>query len=155
MTESGRYLLDSNIHDKLIDERLALERFKLLTEEGEKVVFSTHIQADEIARTPNSERVHQLGNVPVQRVPTSGVVLDASRFDEARFSEAEPIETLRGDNWPKHTRDALIAATAGYESATLVTEDRGLRTRARARGIAVIDWPHFRSSVLGLDPEEG
>jgi rRNA-processing protein FCF1 len=64
----------------------------------------------------------------------------------ARLSDPEPFESLRGGN-VDHTEDALIAATAEYEDATLVTEDRRLRGRAIKQGIDVIGWSELRDRL--------
>ncbi|WP_338091276.1 PIN domain-containing protein [Planosporangium flavigriseum] len=37
-----------------------------------------------------------------------------------------------------HSRDALIAATAQFEGCALVTNDKRLAGRARARGVPVL-----------------
>jgi hypothetical protein len=90
------------------------------------------VQADEVERTPDRERVRRLLTVPVEEVATYGFVVGYSRVGMARLSDPEPFESLRGGNLD-HTEDALIAATADYENATLVTEDRRLRGRATSR----------------------
>lgn len=147
--EPDRYLLDSNIFDKLVDDDAALEIAIQLVESGRVAFLSTHVQTDEIKRTPDSERVRRLLKVPVEQVPTYGVVFGVSRWGMARFSDAEPFESLRGDN-RDHTRDALIAATAQFEQATLVTEDRTLRNRALKQGIDTIKWRELRDRLLRL-----
>ncbi len=38
----------------------------------------------------------------------------------------------------RHTRDALIAATARYENASLITNEHRLTRRAREQGIEVL-----------------
>jgi predicted nucleic acid-binding protein len=149
------YLIDSNIFDKLIDEPETLELASQLVESGALELLSTHIQADEIARTPDAERLRRLLRVSVEQVPTYGFVLGSSRLGMARLSESESIESLRKGNLD-HTEDALIAATAQFEGATLVTEDRRLAGRARARAIAVISWQEFRDrlNALSMTPDE-
>ena len=141
-TVPERYLIDSMIHDRIADDPLALRLVKDLVEAAAIVLLTTHVQEDEITRIPNAARVKQLLQVPVKRVPTLGLVLDYSRIDAARLSEAEPFESLRRGNL-NHTEDALIAATAQYESATLVTEDQTLTRRAKAQGISVVSWDAF------------
>jgi predicted nucleic acid-binding protein len=144
-----RYLIDSNIYDKLADDPEALALVEDLARRGVIVLLSTHIQEDEVARTPSSKRLAKLISVPVKKVPTYGIVLDVSRLDEARFSEEEPFNALRGSN-PDHAEDALIAATAEYEDATLVTEDRRLVGRARSQQIRVIRWEEFFDTLRAL-----
>jgi hypothetical protein len=138
------------IYDKLVDEPDLLILVARLVSEGKVELLSTHVQADEIARTPDPERARQLMTVPAKKVATSGIVFGVSRFGEARFAEREPYETLQGGN-VTHSEDALIASTAQFEEATLVTEDRSLTSRARKQGIAVIGWAVFRASLLASD----
>ena len=71
-------------------------------------------------------------------VPTGAFVTEFSRVDFARlFDDVEAFEAFRLGN-VKHTRDALVAATAAYEGAAVVTDDVGLRNRATARGLRVL-----------------
>jgi len=60
------------------------------------------------------------------------------------------LESLRRDNL-ENTEDALIGATAVFEQATLVSEDRTLAKRARAQGIDVLDWSQFHERMRELD----
>ena len=122
---------------------------KDLVEAAAIVLVTTHIQEDEIRRIPDAERVKQLLGLPVEQVPTCGLVAGYSRVGAARVSEAEPFESLRRGNLD-HTEDALIAATAQYESATLVTEDKGLIRRANAQGVSVVRWVAFLERLHGL-----
>jgi hypothetical protein len=144
-----RFLLDSMIHDKLMDEPGALELATELVSRGSLTLLSTHIQNDEIARTPDAERAARLATVPTESVPTYGFVVGMSRIGMARIGHAEPIDALRAGNLD-HTEDALVGATAQYEDATLVTEDRRLASRARKQGIAVMDWDEFHAMLGGL-----
>jgi hypothetical protein len=147
---ADRFILDSMIHDKLIDEPEILERLATLVEARSVEVLSTHVQRDQLARTPDAERAERLGAVPVKQVPTYGMVADVWRAGEARVSEDEPFQSLREGNL-KHTEDALIAATAQYEDAILVTEDRTLKSRAHGQGISVMNWAAFRALVVTPD----
>lgn len=148
-SEPERYLIDSNIFDKLADDEATLKVATRLVESGHVVFLSTHVQADEIARTPDPDRLHRLLSVPVEEVPTYGFVVGYSRIGMARLSESEPLESLRGGNLD-HTEDAMIGATAQFEGATLVTEDRTLRSRAQKQGIAVIGWSELRGRLHSL-----
>lgn len=144
-----KYLIDTNIHDKLADDAEALELARKLVEAGTIELLTTHVQVDEIMGVSDTERVSKLVTVPARRVPTYGFVLGVSRLGEARLSEAEPYDSLKGDN-PDHAEDAVIAATAQYEGATLVTEDTQLRGRATRHGIPVVDWATFRERLIEL-----
>ena len=147
MASPDRYLLDSNIFDKLVDEPGASEIAKRAAASGTTELITTHVQADEIAATSNVARREQLlvALSLARQEPTLGFVLGYSRLGEARLSESEPFESLRaGDDRLTRTRDALISSTAQYEGATLVTEDADMRARASAAGIPAIGWDEFR-----------
>jgi predicted nucleic acid-binding protein len=151
MASPEHFALDTNIYDKIADVPGALDLVNRLIAAGKVRLFVTHIQEDELADAPASRR-KVLGVVPRDVVPTYGFVLDHSRLDMARLGEAEPIEAVRGENWEKRTRDALIAVTAGHEGHTLVTEDADLRTRAGAGlGVTVWDWATFYGHLTELD----
>jgi hypothetical protein len=142
-----RYLIDANIHDKIVDAPGMLDLARRLVEDGAVVLLSTYVQADEIAATPDRDRARSLATVPVETVPVYGIVLGYWRLGMAPVSEREPFESLRGGNLD-HTEDALIAATAQYEGATLVTEDVTLAKRAKREGIPVIGWDDFHAASL-------
>jgi predicted nucleic acid-binding protein len=84
-------------------------------------------------------------------VPTYGFVLDVSRLGMARLEEPAPIKAIRAGNWEKHTKDALIAATAQYEGLILVTEERRLTNFARRElKLTVWDWPRLYAHLQTL-----
>jgi hypothetical protein len=62
-----RFLIDSNIHDKIIDVPGALDLVTQLVDDGAITLLSTYIQADEIARTPDKQRLARLMTVPTGR----------------------------------------------------------------------------------------
>jgi rRNA-processing protein FCF1 len=142
-----QFLIDSHIHDRIIDVPSALDLVTKLVRNGTIRLLTTHVQADELARTPDEQRRAALMAVPAERVLAYGFVLDTSRLDEARLGESGPIESLRRGN-PVHTEDALIGASAQYENATLVTEDRTLRFRAGEQGIPVLSWLDFHALMV-------
>jgi hypothetical protein len=148
-----RYVIDSNIFDRFEADSTALALAEQLVAEGKLELLTTHAQIDELSRIGDADRLGRLLSVPARRVPTSGLILGVSRLDEARLSEPEPIESIRRENWDKYTLDALIAATADYERAGLVTEDRTLRARAIAQGINAVDWAAFRSRLGELSEQ--
>jgi predicted nucleic acid-binding protein len=139
-----RLLLDSMIHDFLVEAPQRMSALTKLVERGDVELVSTHIQADEIARTPDAEKRERLQRVPTRPTPTAGIVLDVSRLDMSAFADAGPIEAVRRGN-PKHTEDALIAATALREDLVLVTNDHVLSRRATDLGVEV-----WNSAVSGV-----
>jgi hypothetical protein len=104
---------------------------------GRLDVLYIHLTVDEHAATRDPDRrshllwtIRDLGRL----VPTGAFALDVSRLGLARLSnDIEAVEALRSSS-VTHTRDALIAATAAYESCVPVTNEvRPLPARARAR----------------------
>jgi hypothetical protein len=107
---------------------------------------------DELARIPDRARLTRLLSVPVEQVPTFGFVLGVSRLRMARLGPEEPFETLRvGEDRATRTNDALITMTAQFERATVVSEDRDLRRRAKEAGITAIAWEQFRARLSEFD----
>jgi predicted nucleic acid-binding protein len=141
-----RFLIDSMIYDKIVDEAGVLDLVTRCVSSGGLTLLSTHVQVDEIRQIRDENRRDRLLAIPTAEVPTSGFIVGISRLDQARLAEAEPIETLRRGN-RDHTEDALIAATASYKDAVLVTEDRTLVSRARNEHIPVITWQEFREQL--------
>jgi hypothetical protein len=150
----ARYLIDSNIYDKIADDADALTLAEQLVGDGRLELLSTHVQLDELTKIKDDDRLGQLLRVPARTVPTFGFVFGVSRLGMARLSGEQPLEDLRGENRDKYTHDGLIAATAQYEGATLVTEDVTIARRAQAQGIPVCDWATLRAHVERLAKEQ-
>ncbi len=149
-----QFLIDSHIHDRIIDVPGAFDLITKLVRNGTIRLLITHVQADELALTPDEQRRAALMAVPTERVLAYGFVLGASRLGEARLGESGPIESLRRGN-PVHMEDALIGASAQYENVALVTDDRLLRTRAGEQGIPVLNWLDFHALMLDRPPTPG
>lgn len=146
-----RYLVDSNIFDKIEATPGALDLVRRLTDGRKIELVTTHIQEDEIAGIADAERRERIDEIPRTDVPTYGFVLDVSRLGMARLGEEAPIETIRSGNWAKYTKDALIAATSQFDGLTLVTEDKRLANVARRElKVDVWDWPHLWTHLQKL-----
>ncbi|HWS44298.1 MAG TPA: hypothetical protein VN636_00420 [Acidimicrobiia bacterium] len=94
------FMLDSNLFDVLSEKRL--EAVTEAVELGRLDLVMTHVQLDEIARTPDLAKRKRLESVPVREIPTMGTVFEYSGIERARFGPAEPIEAIRRNNLP-HT----------------------------------------------------
>jgi rRNA-processing protein FCF1 len=140
-----RAVLDSNAVDPFISAAGAYEAAEKAINEGQLDLLITHITIDELAEIPDIARRSHLLVIAMalgRLVPTGAFVLDVSRLNFARLNDdVEAVEALRSGN-VDHSRDALIAATAQFEDCALVTNDKRLAGRARARGVPVL------SSVL-------
>jgi predicted nucleic acid-binding protein len=129
-------VLDSNVYDQLVETPERQLRFVGAHDRGLIELLMTHIQRDELSQIPDAARRNAILAIPFVITPTYGIVLGTSRLGMARFGDPERIDAIRSPTG-EHTNDALIATTAEYEGAVLVTEERRLTNRARAQGIEV------------------
>jgi predicted nucleic acid-binding protein len=133
--------LDANAVDGIADDVDRFEAVRQAVTGGRLELLWTHVTIDELAAIPDSSRRARLLTIAASMaklVPTGAFVTEFSRVDFARlFDDVETFEAFRLGN-VKHTRDALVAATAAYEGAAVVTDDVGLRNRATARGLRVL-----------------
>lgn len=138
-------ILDTNIFNRLLDGQIAIAQLPL----GQYV--ATHIQLDEIERTPDPERraeLHaQFASIIDEVTPTESFVLDFSRLDMARLGDAVVFEQLRDtlsaaapQRFTANTNDALIGEAAINNGYTLVTADRELASIVRRLGGDVIEF---------------
>jgi hypothetical protein len=142
-----RVAIDTQIVDLIADTAGALDAIQRAGSAGRLIIVTSHIIRDQLAATPNPTRRDMLLNtydaLPAQDVPTHGVVLDVSKFDEARFEDEQETGislsevTTRGRGG---IHDALIATTASGEAAGLVTEDRELRRRIESSTARCAVW---------------
>jgi predicted nucleic acid-binding protein len=133
-------VIDSNAVDPLVDDEQIRDAVSRASAGGRPRLMSTHVTADELAATEDATRREALLAALsdfTELVPTGAFVLGTSRLGMARLSDdVEGFEKQRGGRM-KHTNDALIAVTARYEDAVLVTHDRAMRHRAEAAGVVV------------------
>jgi hypothetical protein len=136
-----RVVLDSNAVDPIADLPGAYEAVRRAVDGGQVEILYTHINIDELAMIPDSERRCRLLLVLIDLghlIPTGAFVLDFSRLNFARLgNDADGTETLRSGRI-RHSRDALIAVTAEVEKCALVTNEKRLANRARDCGIEVM-----------------
>jgi len=137
--DAKRFLLDSNAYDYLVVsaeiQYVAIDVHK----RGLVEYLMTSIQVDQISKVPDADRRNAMSAIPFVITPTYGLVLGLSKVGLARFGEPErvaAIDSAAGN----HTEDALLATTAAYEEAVLVTKDHRLRSRAIAEG-GEVWWP--------------
>lgn len=134
-----KYMLDTNIFNRVLDGDIPVEDFQDLH------VFATHVQLDELNATKDTARAAALLNVfkriEPEVVVTSSAAWDVSKWDQASWSaedslsqkilgrlrelDAETGKTHRDPN--NAVRDALIAETVIRNRVILISEDRNLR----------------------------
>ncbi|MFD7465184.1 hypothetical protein [Streptomyces tendae] len=150
-----RVLFDTNAVDPLTDAH-TYDVTRQAVEAGSLEVLYTHVTIDELAEIPDVDRRQQLLVLLVsigRIVPTGSTVVDYSRVEFCRVSSDEseaPFEALRSNNL-RHTKDALIADTAVFEGCALVTNERRLTNRARARGIEVLTSAELVAQLVSRD----
>lgn len=124
-------MVDTCVFNWLLDGRIAVSD---LPQGGDYI--STHVQADELGRTPYEARRLELQAVfrtVVNRdVATESVVLGVSRVGRCKLSDGELYESLRAalnqrnNSKQNNSEDALIAEVAIVNGWTLLTADRDL-----------------------------
>jgi predicted nucleic acid-binding protein len=141
-------MIDTNIFDLVVANDGVAAKLREVIQNGKVKILSTHIQEDELAEITNLEKRKKIALVPREVIPTHGFVVDVSRIGMARIgSEAtnKSVERIEQGN-PRHTHDALIAATADQDTDVLVTEDTTLTSRVKNQGLNVEVWNYQRFS---------
>ena len=149
-------MLDTNVIDKLAADPELVDLLSLSAQRGEIQLLVTHLQIDEVleigdhARARREALLQVLANLPAERVPTYGFLLDRSRLDHAALASdnhAALFRELTRSN-PRHHEDVLILLTAAWLYADLVTENRKDLAKMAARiGVAVFDTQGLRGLV--------
>jgi len=108
---------------------------------------ATHIQVDEISRTPDAERRTRLLTKFAERVaecvPTETAVLGVSRLNHCKLGSGTIYGAVkrqldrRNGGKANNTHDALIAEVAIMNGYELLTCDRDLVEVAREHGVKV------------------
>jgi len=136
------YVVDTNIINWLVDGRLQIED---LPGDGEFVV--THVQRDELAKTPDEQRRAQLFakfETTVDReVPTESMVVGISQIGLAKISDGKLYCSVRdalsilNKGKTNNSHDALIAEVAIENGWVLITADGDLAQVATSHGCSV------------------
>ena len=120
-------MVDTNIINRILDCNLDLKIFK----ESNKAFFATHVQRDEIIKTPDSIRRDELLSIfqeVVNSIPTESALWGRSKWGECKWAEDDLVEKIlmeldKKDKRKNNSEDALIADTAIKNNYTLITED--------------------------------
>lgn len=87
-----RVMLDSNAFNALALDDDAREIVECAVAAGRLELVVTHVQIDEIDRTPDEERRRALRTLTVgPQTNTAGIVWDVSRFDMANFATDDEL----------------------------------------------------------------
>jgi hypothetical protein len=138
-----RIMLDSNVHDLVLADQVALSVIKQRIADGRLTLVSTHVQRDELSLAPEPKREALLAIYGMaEKVSTTGAVWDVSKWDESSWGSdavnASIVAHMAGNT--KHAEDALIAATAADEADVLVTNETRLASKIQRAGISVEVW---------------
>jgi hypothetical protein len=141
-----RCVVDTNIINMLIDGTLSTDDFPADAE-----LIATHVQIDEINRTPDQERRARLFlsfTMTVRPpIPTESFILDDSRLDHGKLSEDRLYNALKAEldalnnSKPNNVQDASIAEVAIINGYTLLTAGCDLATVAQNHGGTVRYFP--------------
>ncbi len=143
-----RIMLDSNVHDLVLTDQVALSAIKQRIADGRLALISTHVQRDELSLAPEPKREALLAIYGMaEKVSTTGAVWDVSKWDESSWGSdavnASIVAHMAGNT--KHAEDALIAATAEGEADILVTNDAQLASKIQraVNSVKVWSWDQF------------
>ncbi|MFH1459992.1 MAG: hypothetical protein ABIG64_06435 [Candidatus Omnitrophota bacterium] len=127
-----KYIVDTSIINRLVDGHLSIADLPQKAE-----FFSTHIQIDEINKTPDGERRAQLFLTFAKQnsniVPTKTTVCGVSRLDNCCLGEGKIYKKIKNildsknKNKNNNIQDALIAEIAIVDKMILLTSDWDLK----------------------------
>lgn len=142
-----KYLLDTNIFNRIKDQRLHISDLAL---SNKSVFLVTNVQRCEIEATTNQKRRKELlevfEKIQLKNVPIESFALDipGAGLDESKLNHDPRVYELKNDldaenngksnNW----QDVLIAEVALLNGYCLVTTDKNLADVSKKQGILVI-----------------
>ena len=125
----NKYILDTNIFDYLLDNRIEISNLKNIGE-----FYSTNVQLSEIKNITNEQRKNELLEIykhlnPQKLLLRSGIWIDKLYWDDDQIwiddIQDEAISLLGNSQENKPWRDALIGEIVKFENMILVTNDKG------------------------------
>lgn len=140
------FAFDSNIFDKVLDGEISSEDLKA----NEHSYSATHVQLDELSRTPNEELRNQLltifNEIGTINLPTESFIVGVSKVGQAKLGDGRFFEDIKKGN-PRHTNDALIGEVALKNKLTLVAEDKQLRNKVNKLGGRAITYEEYEELI--------
>ncbi len=127
MDKKLKIMLDTNVYDKLIEQKS--EILGLLKDRTE--IFITHVQYDQL-REMSSKKLDKHKKIfeiieyfNPNKIPTVSACFGMSNWDEVGWGdETGNFEAIQVNNI-NHSADALIAETAKKNECILITEEKG------------------------------
>ena len=155
-----KYVLDTSLINKLVDGSVNLVE---LPKDGAFV--ATHVQLDELKRTPDKNRRRELldkfSEVVDEVHETDTFVLGESRLGQAKLGSGlgyreikKRLDALNGGK-KNNLRDALIAEVAFRDGYVLLTADQDQSTVAQTLGIGVCYWAVGRRAAAAPGSRSG
>jgi predicted nucleic acid-binding protein len=139
------YVVDTNIINRLVDGTIQPED---LPNDGQFI--ATHVQIDELNKTPDQERRARLfikfATTVDDVVPTESLVVGISRIGLSKVSDGKTYSSLRtaldarNKGKPNNGQDSLIAEVAIKRGCVLLTADSDLAEVVENHGCKVL---HF------------
>ena len=143
-------MLDSNAFDGLALDDVVRANIESLITVGVVELVITHVQADELNKTPDDDLRRRLLRLTVTATYTAGFVIGLSRVDMAaigRDVENAIFEAVVAGNPAKHAEDALILLTARREGIPVVTNEKRLPKQCRLHGVSAWTTTEFLSRL--------
>ncbi len=142
------FMFDTNIFDRILDGNINTKSLN-----PNHTYFVTHIQYDELNKTPNIKRRNSLIKVfsviSGTTIPTESVVMDVSRFDLSKLGDANLYEKIKKEldkikKKPNNIQDSLIGEASIKNHFILVTDDKNLRKIVKKLGGTAISFSEFQ-----------
>jgi hypothetical protein len=150
-----RVMFDSNIWDAILDYGDA-DKIADLIKNGRLLVATTHIQKDQLGKTPDKIRRTALLDIyrrlNEQTIKTSAALWDASTWDQSSWTGPNEESSLSAIQRNKTiaSDDEVIGLTAKDYCDIFVTQDRKFSARLTeaAPNLRVLDYSAFRKEFL-------
>jgi predicted nucleic acid-binding protein len=136
-----RYMLDTNVFDYILDNKINTDDIKKTGE-----YFTTNVQLSELANIPDDSLKESLLKIYTELdqkklLLRSGVWIDELRWDDDQpwVDELEDDFISLSDNSRRRSHmDAHIGAIAIIDELTVVTDDTGFISKCKREGINVL-----------------
>ena len=155
----ARFMLDTNVFDRLDDDPLVLEALVRLVARGRIEILIALPQLDELLAIEDEARRQRLfairDDLHARQVPATQVAVPLAKLGLDRSSEfAADYAALQGSN-VRDTADIAIATAAKWEGAWFVSDDRRMLRRIdrTVSSIWTMSYGDFARTVVALDED--
>ncbi len=138
------YMVDTNIFNRILDSEERELDFKHF-QTSDSQFYVTHVQRDEINKTPDESRRQELLKIFLEisiNIPTKSALWGVSKWGVSNWPKDNLVSEIlteldRLKKKKNNNKDALIADTAIKNDMTLLTEDRDLFDTTKKLGGSV------------------